>query len=61
MYRIEGIAHFNIEQLYTFDYLKGEAELYNPSVDSLVTKWYTTISDYNNVLQEQLSVSQAKI
>lgn len=61
MYEIEGISSFSIENFYTFDYLNSYAQQDNPSLDTLVDKWHTTITDYNAQMVEQLAISQNKI
>lgn len=48
MYRIEGISHFTIEQFYGYDYLKQYSDESDPTLDTLVDTWYSTITGYNN-------------
>ena len=61
MYRIEGIAHFTIDQFYNFDYLSPFVSLYNPSVDTTVNEWFSVFRGYNNQMIEQLVLCQTKI
>jgi hypothetical protein len=61
MYRIEGIAHFAIDQFYRFDYLGPFVTLYNPTVDTTINEWYSVFRGYNNQMIEQLSLCQSKI
>ena len=61
MYRVEGISHFAIENFYTFDYLSDYDASEQPTLDELTSKWYTTFTNYNAILLEQLKVSQTKV
>ena len=61
MYRVEGISHFAIENFYTFDYLSDYDTSEQPTLDELTNKWYTTFTNYNAVLLEQLKESQTKV
>ena len=61
MYRVEGISHFAIENFYTFDYLSDYDTSEQPTLDELTNKWYTTFTNYNSILLEQLKVSQTKV
>ena len=57
MYRIEGIAHFTIDQFYNFDYLSPFVSLYNPSVDTTVNEWFSVFRGYNNQMIELYNAS----
>ena len=60
MYRIEGVSHFTIDHFFNFEYLSNYDQLLSPSIDELIDQWYTTLSDYNNELINQLKLSEAK-
>ena len=61
MYRVEGISHFAIENFYTFDYLSSYDTSEQPTLNELTSKWYSTFTNYNSILLEQLKVSQTKV
>ena len=47
MYRVEGISHFTIDHFTSFDYLAPYEEQYDPTLESLLDAWFSSLTDYN--------------
>ena len=57
LHRIEGITHFNIAHLYTFDYFTDHNSHFNPSYGELIDEWYRTF--YSSTTNMRLEVQKS--